>query len=134
MWLPRRRLSSSLVSLAATSVAPAVERSSWVLFAAMATSPGMVTSLAMATSPAMAGTVEVSAALTAVVKAKAGAEECRRGGKVGSPPQNPPPSEAPPHSAAWPPSWCVWPGAERLWEAIVTALVAALAAALEAAP
>lgn len=122
MWLPCRRLSVPLVSSAATSVAPAVERSSWVWFAAMAT------------SPAMAGTVEVSAALTAVVKAKAGAEECRRGGKVGSPPQNPPPSEAPPHSAAWPPSWCVWPGAERLWEAIVTALVAALAAALEAAP
>ncbi len=95
---------------------------------------GDATSLVMATSPAMAGTVEVSAALTAVVKAKVGAEECRRGGKVGSPPQNPPPSEAPPHSAAWPPSWCVWPGAERLWEAIVTALVAVLAAALEAAP
>jgi hypothetical protein len=55
----------------------------------------------MATSVAMTESVEVSAASTAMVKAKVVAEEeHRRGGKVGSPPQNPPPSEAPPHSTA----------------------------------
>jgi hypothetical protein len=59
-WPPCRRLSASLVLSAATHAAPGMVRSSWAWF------------VAMVTSAAMAGSVEVSAASTAMMKVKMG--------------------------------------------------------------